>query len=117
MPYEAKAARNVLDDCRYALTELRNDPQGAAYRVRWFGALAMLRAVGHVLRKVDAKSSPHLEQANSAWWDNLQIARPAIWQFIDDDRNALLKEYDYRAAQNVTVRIGGPTIYTYGMHQ
>jgi hypothetical protein len=122
MPYQAKVARNVLKDCRYALTELRddalakvrNDP-GAAYRVRWFGALAMLRAVGHVLRKVDAKSSPHMASANSAWWDNLKLTRLAIWEFIDDDRDALLKEYDYRAAQNVTVTVGGPTVYTYEM--
>jgi hypothetical protein len=118
MPYRAKVARNVLDDCRYALTELRNDPQGAAYRVRWFGAIAMLRAVWHVLKKVDAKSHPEIREAFSDWCKKLDDTKPnppIYWQFIVSDRDALLKEYDYRGAQNVTVTIGGPTIYTYGM--
>ena len=119
MPYEAKMARNVLEDCRHALTELRNDPQGPAWRVRWFGTLAMLRAVGHVLEKVDAKSCPELKEANNDWWKDLKSTKPnpaIFWQFIDSDRDAILKEYDHRAGQSVTVTPGRPPIYTYKIH-
>ena len=136
MPYEAKMARMVLEDCRYALTELRNDPQGPAWRIRWFGAVAMLRAVGHVLEKVDAKSCPELKKANDDWWTDLKSTKPnpaIFWQFIDTDRDAILKEYDHRAGQSVTIMSGvtqydlrtgqemtvtpgGPTTFTYEIH-
>jgi hypothetical protein len=129
MPYEAKMARMVLEDCRYALTELRNDPQGPAWRVRWFGTLAMLRTVGYVLDKEDAKSCPEMREAIDASWKKLR--RKAIFrQFIKLDRDAIVHQYDHRAGQGViitpgfaeynrigqTITTGGPTTYTYKIH-
>jgi hypothetical protein len=119
MLHEAKRARTLLEDCRYALAELRSDPQGRAWRIRWFGTLAMLRAVGHVLNKVDAKSCSNMKKANSDWWKNLNNTKPnpaIFWKFIDSDRDLIVKEYDHRAAQDVTVNLGsGDVTYTYAM--
>lgn len=120
MLYEAKMARVVLEDCRWALAELRADPPGRAWRIRWFGALAMLRAVGHVLERIDKKSSPEMKEAISDWWNNLKSTKPypaVFWEFIDRERDAILKEYKYRAAQNTTVHLGtGSITYTYDIH-
>jgi hypothetical protein len=136
MPYEATmAARMVLGDCRYALTELRIDPQGAAWRVRWCGTLVLLRAVWHVLGKEAKKSCPEIRKAYEEWNKKLGNKKPdppIYWKFIVDYRNNILKEYELGAEQSVTVRPGvkkydlrtgqeetvapsGPTTTTYKM--
>jgi hypothetical protein len=67
----------------------------------------MLRAVGHVLKNVDSKSCPEIGRANARWWKSLNSAKPepAIWRFIKDDRDAVLKEYQYRVAQDTTITL------------
>ena len=47
------AARRVLADCEVVLEMLDAEREEQRWRVLWVGALALLRAVGHVLRKVD----------------------------------------------------------------
>ncbi len=42
-------ARAVLDDCEAAFLELKSASQDTLRR-RWFTTVALLRAVGHVLR-------------------------------------------------------------------
>jgi hypothetical protein len=122
MPYEAKRARIVLHDCRHALTELRKDPQGAEWRFRWCGTLVLLRTVGYVLKDVDAKLCPEIDEARSVWWGKIKSTKakqepPIFWQFIDRDRHAIVHQYVYRTGQGVTVTTGGgPTTYTYKMH-
>jgi hypothetical protein len=51
------AARLVLDDCRGALADLKEGVQGAEWRRRWIVTVVLLRAVGHVLEKVDGAAS------------------------------------------------------------
>ena len=60
----------------------------------WFAALAMLRAIGHVLDKVDAK-------AQGANFRNKLDERFRLWKqdpifinFIELERNNILKEYE-----------------------
>lgn len=51
------ASRQVLADCRDAWMELREVEESGEGRVwwrRWLAALVLLRAVGHVLGKVDS---------------------------------------------------------------
>lgn len=109
LPFEAFRARAVLDDCRVALLELRQNPRGVHWRLRWCAALTLLRAVGHVLRKVDAESTsvaPEFRAAARVWWADLNRTKPdpaIFWEFIDKDRHALLKEYRFSAEQGVTV--------------
>jgi hypothetical protein len=72
-------------------------------------AVALLRAVGHVLRNSDAKADPILESVVLEAWNRLSSTKPEpaiFWQFIEEERNNILKEYRLTAGQGVTVRPG-----------
>jgi hypothetical protein len=107
------AAREVLDDCRGALTDLVDGVQGGQWRRRWIAAIVLLRAVGHVFDNIDGARSVAYQRAISDWWAKLKSARPEpriFWDLIDDERNTVLKEYRTRAGQGVTVRVSGVQI-------
>lgn len=70
------AARIVLEDCRGALAELGDGLYGGAWRRRWIAAVTLLRAVGHVLAKVNARTSPQMEKAIQAEWELLKASKP-----------------------------------------
>jgi hypothetical protein len=89
-------ARVVLEDCRGALADLVDGIEGSLWRRRWFAALALLRAVGHVLEKVDASNEPAMGVAIRAWWKELKQSKassPIFWEFIENLRNSAIKEY------------------------
>ncbi len=54
---KAHAARRVLADCRLAHRMLEDERNADRWRVVWVGAVALIRAVGHVLDKVDGSES------------------------------------------------------------
>jgi hypothetical protein len=100
------AARQVLLDCEATLLELREDPKGSAWRRRWAAQLALLRTVMHVLKNVDGERSEALGRAINESWDRLKESKPyppEFWQFIEEERNNLLKEYRTVVQQLVTV--------------
>jgi hypothetical protein len=102
-------ARLVLLDCEAALEDLRAGPTGLQWRTRWAAVVALLRSVGHVLQKVDAKSSRAMGQAIREAFADLKATAPEpriFWTFIEEERNNILKEYRSSAKQNVTVRPG-----------
>ena len=71
--------------------------------------MALLRAVGHVLEKVDAEENPVVRAIVSAEWDRLKTTKPEpaiYWEFIERERNNILKAYRFGARQNVTLRPG-----------
>jgi hypothetical protein len=99
-------ARAVLSDCRDAVAELTDDLQGSMWRRRWATVITLLRAVGHVLDKVDGSSSPEMRSAIDAAWQTILKTKPdpvLFWGFIEEDRNLLLKEYRFVAGQGVTI--------------
>ena len=49
-------ARIVLEDCRLALQLLEEETDLRRWRLHWVAAVALVRAVGHVLEKVDGAS-------------------------------------------------------------
>jgi len=62
-----------------------------------------------VLRKVDALTDPALEKIINEEWSKLQNSKPEpriFWEFIDEERNNILKEYQISAGQGVTIRPG-----------
>jgi hypothetical protein len=70
----------------------------------------LLRAVGHVLDKVDGEQTPAYRAAISAWWAGLKGTKPkpqVFWDFIEDERNTILKEYRTSAGQGATIPVGG----------
>jgi hypothetical protein len=60
--------------------------------------VALLRAVGHVLDKVDSKRSPAHKRLISSLWSDLtsdRLSYPIFWDFIASERNSILKEYKF----------------------
>lgn len=121
-------ARKVLDDCKYALEELRKDGiQGPEWRIKWVAIIALLRTVGYVLEKVDTKASQKMHSAINAEWEALKKTEPEpkiYWSFICEERNNILKQYKFGAGQGVTIQVRPlnevddspcPSIYSYPM--
>jgi len=91
-------ARIVLQDCKHAVAAHTLDLQAEELRVSWVSILALLRAVGHVLDKVDATSSAPMKAAIRSWWDKINASKPEpriFWEFIEQERNEVLKVYEF----------------------
>ncbi|QDL39408.1 hypothetical protein [Rhodoferax sediminis] len=102
------AAREVLEDCRGAIDGLVDGIQGRDWRRQWILSIVLLRAIGHVLDKVDGSRSSAARAAIDKWWAGVKQARPSIfWDFIEEERNSVLKQYQSNAGQGVTVRLSG----------
>lgn len=90
------AARRVLNDCRIALNLLESDQEDEHWRIHWAAAVALIRAVGHVLQKVDgARSNVASEAIALAYksWKTGSERHEIFTEFIERERNNLLKEY------------------------
>lgn len=93
-------------DCVSILFHFQNsdivdgDEELPEWRLHWVSGLALLRTVGHVLAKVDARVSPdHAETVNNMW-AKLKADRQSsaiFWDFIEEERNNLLKTYSFGA--------------------
>lgn len=91
------AARMVLEDCRLALEMLENEPDGDRWRVHWAGAVALVRAVGHVLDKVDGQQPRIKAAAKAAFlrWKAGEVEHRIFREFIEAERNNILKRYEF----------------------
>jgi hypothetical protein len=91
-------ARRVLADCELALERADVAVAPEDFRVSWAALVALLRAVGHVLDKVDRQESSALDRAISArwklWHDDRQ-SHAMFWRFIEEERNNVLKAYEF----------------------
>ena len=106
--HTASASREVLARAEYFLHDLRRNPKGIEWQAKLSAAIALLRSVGHILEKRDARASSFLKVAIAHWWINLNAEkankRPGIfWGFIDEDRHLIMKEGELRAGYSVTV--------------
>jgi hypothetical protein len=90
-------AREVFKDCQHAADQLGkaiDEQRLDDAKIFWFASLAMLRSIGHVLHKVDAKTY------GTAFADQLKTRyeqwkqEPVFADFIERERNIILKEYD-----------------------
>lgn len=100
------AARRVLADCEAALEMLEDERDERRWRVMWVGALALLRAVGHVLRNVDGRT-PGAREAMNAAYDSWK-AKPehlVFREFIERERNNILKEYRLSVLDSAEARV------------
>jgi hypothetical protein len=101
-----QSARIVLQDAAYAIEHHSDVLQGEAFRVSWFSVIGLLRAVGHVLGKVDASSSSSMRHAVTCKYNELKESRPEpriYWEFINSERNRFLKNYDHGITRVLTV--------------
>lgn len=91
-----RASRDVLADCRLALDMLQDVTEPDRWRVHWAGAVALLRAVGHVLLNVNQPADQVVAKAGKAAhrrWKSDDPAHLIYRDFIEDERNNILKEY------------------------
>lgn len=115
-------AREVLDDGRVALSLLEEEAGIQRWRIHWAAAVALIRAVGHVLDKVDGED-PFIKQAARAafrQWKSADPQHEIFREFIERERNNLLKEYrsDVHPLQEVALAVefaarpveGGPPV-------
>ena len=91
------SARKVLADCHLVLEMLENETEYARWRVHWVAALALVRAVGHVLTKVDGEDARYRASIDAAFggWKANRSKHVIFWEFIEEERNNILKEYQF----------------------
>jgi hypothetical protein len=91
----ALAAEAVLKECEFALYCMEREDDRRKFKLFWMAALAGLRSVGHVLKNVDGPREPQIEKSAAsafARWKADREKHRIFWEFIEDERNALLKE-------------------------
>jgi hypothetical protein len=91
-------ARKILSDLRVAQELLQMEQSSERFRVLWVSSVALCRAIGHALQKVDSSVSPKLNSAISAAyksWKTDPEENHVFFEFIEDERNSVLKEYEF----------------------
>jgi hypothetical protein len=98
--------RRVLSDCQWALSRYSETLSGEPLRVAWVSIVTLLRAVGHVLYKVDAKADADVAYVIEQKWNALKRTRPKpeiLWEFIESERNSIVKQYEFGFARTIVV--------------
>lgn len=87
------------------MMEDEKDPN--RFRILWVGGLALLRAVGHVLHKVDSENQAIGRASQAAYnsWKADKDSHKIFFEFIEKSRNLLLKEYESLADSRGTIPI------------
>ena len=99
MKTELGAAREVLSDCEAARARLELETDDVSWRLLWVAAIVLLRTVGHVLAKVDGAGDLEVRKAALTAFRRWTSAAPehgVFRDFIEDERNLILKEYEHR---------------------
>jgi hypothetical protein len=76
------------------------DDELPEWRQYWTNGIVLLRTVGHVLDKVDARKSQINAKILNDFWLRLKANRETnsvFWEFIDRERNNILKTYSFGA--------------------
>jgi hypothetical protein len=103
-------ARLVLEDCKLALQLLENETDLRRWRLHWVSAIALIRAVGHVLDKVDGKSKAVKDASREAFarWTGAAPEHEIFREFIERERNTILKEYEFNLHPGEQVEVAMP---------
>lgn len=105
-PRQTLKAWDPFWDCVGILFHFQNsdvadgDEELPEWRLYWVAGISLLRTIGHVLAKVDAKSSAQHSRAIVTLWDRFKSDRDEswiFWEFIEKERNNLLKTYSFGA--------------------
>jgi hypothetical protein len=94
-------ARLVLADCKIAADQLDRTTDEEHWRVPYVACLALLRSTGHVLAKVDAGTGDNEKREIAAFWAELKANKDQyliFWNFIERERNRILKEYVFASS-------------------
>ena len=89
----------VLEDAERAVKNHTSELRGAELRISWVSIVTLLRAVGHVLVKVDKEDGScddALKKSIEDNWKNTMSEKPPIFtEFIDSERNGVIKLYEF----------------------
>ena len=99
-------ARIVLQDAKYAISRHDDRLQSESFRISWLSIITLLRAVGHVLQNVDSLSSPEMKRTIDGKWAEITKTKPKpiiFWEFIFQERNRFLKNYEHGIDRSITV--------------
>ena len=102
------AARMVLTDCEQEIALLQQVLPESQWRRRWLTVLALLRAIGHVLDKVDGADSPALRSAINQWRPEVKGDKEhhaIFWEFVEQERNNVLKTYRWAIRRQVLLEV------------
>ena len=112
-------ARRVLADCKHAHELLEDESQPDSFRVLWVAGIALARAVGHVLQKVDAEADDAVNaavaSAYSAWKAD-RSRNQIFWDFIEEERNQVLKQYEVGFFAGPVDVVAGGELHTLDDH-
>jgi len=103
VPKQTLKAWEPFWDCVTILFEFQNsdiDDEHPEWRLHWVAGIALLRTIGHVLVKADAPlSQTHKRAVDSLWadWKDNATDNAIFWNFIETERNNLLKTYTFGA--------------------
>jgi hypothetical protein len=104
-----KEARYVLHDCELAHSRHTDDLQDYEFRLSWIALVTLLRAVGHVLDKVDGDSTknPKLSKVIREKYQEIKKSRPEpiiFWKFIEEHRNNVIKMYKFEVSRGLEIK-------------
>ena len=99
-------ARLVWKDLKLAHQLLEQETDPDRFRIFLVAALALVRAIGHVLKNADgqAQLKPAVESAYKQWKDEPEKHK-IFWEFIEQERNRVLKEYELNFDSNPVVAV------------
>jgi len=88
-----------LEDVEQCIAWLDSEDDEFRFRMGLIAAVALVRAVGHVLKKVDGARDSTLTEvidARFAAWKADRVYARIFWDFIESERNYVLKQYELR---------------------
>lgn len=103
----------MLEDARFALTRFNECRDEQERRVLWFALIGLLRAVGHVLDKVDAAADAGLRRRLDVRWPAARET-PIFRDFVEKDRNQFLKTYQPMPRRAVITSRDGKVLMSRG---
>lgn len=102
-PKQTLKAWEPFWDCVSILFQFQNsdvDEECSEWRLFWIAGIALLRTIGHALAKSDAATSiEHKNMIDKLWdeWKSDPEHNAIFWEFIEQERNNLLKTYEFGA--------------------
>lgn len=97
-------SHRALQDCKFAIDDLKNADRIVLsnWRTTWAGICSLLKASIHLMGTRDCRACfpTTLRDSLKAAWQELgrdKVAYPLFWQFINRERNNILKQYDFSA--------------------
>ena len=92
------SAEVVLKDFESAMRLAYIEDKKDRFKLYWVAAISLARTIGHVLHKVDSEISNEHKKVISARYEAWKANREEhkiFWEFIENERNNLLKEYEF----------------------